>query len=365
MKAEIHKSEKSVCLYGHHEMEYPRNRIVRQSMEQAGWRVVPCRSRAPFPFRHFILALKYLRLRRQVSVIWITEGGHRLVPFARLMAWCTGKRLIFDPYISRYNTRIEDRGLYRQKGLQALVCLWQDWSSTHAADFLVFDTMMHKDYFFRKYSLKKPFGLFPLGADETVFAPRKTSFRSGDSVFEVLFYGTFIPLQGAEHIVDAAHILRHRENIRFTLIGAGQTLPAIEKKVRELKLPNLVMKPPVPEPQLPGIISRAGLCLGIFGATVKAGLVVPNKVVQSAAMGKAIITARTGAIQQYFRDNQDLLLANPGDGNDLAGKILQLAENSKLRERLEVNARKKFEEHFSLNRLGELMNDILVRNAKC
>jgi glycosyltransferase involved in cell wall biosynthesis len=322
-----------------------------------------CHSRAPFPFRHFILAWKYLQIRQEVSAVWITEGGHRLVPFARLITACTGKKLIFDPFLSRYNTRIEDRRLYRKAGLQALICLWQDWSSTHAADFLVFDTMVHKQYFYRKYALKKPFAVLPVGVEETYFTPT-TAVSDNSSEFTVLFFGTYIPLQGIEYIIEAAHVLRDVKGIRFILIGEGQTYTAIREKAGSLRLSNLIMRPSIPEQQLPAEISRAHVVLGIFGTTVKANQVVPNKVVQSAAMGKAVITGRTEAVQMYFKDNQDIMLVTPGDGNDLAGKIRFLKEHAGMREALGKNARRKFDMTFSKKALSGIMSDILNLNTQ-
>ncbi|MFC1585531.1 glycosyltransferase [Fibrobacterota bacterium] len=359
----MNRSNRSVCLYGHHELDYPRNRIVKSSMEKAGWRVFLCHSRAPFPFRHFILMWKYLRIRHMVSVIWITEGGHRLVPFAGFFIRLTGKKVIFDPFISRYNTRIEDRRLYSQKGLQSMICRWQDWSSTRAADFLVFDTPAHKQYFFRNYSLAKPYAVFPVGAEEDCFNADVTSMEKDPAVVTVLFYGTFIPLQGVEHIVEAALNLKEHENIRFMLVGEGQTLPAVRKQVRELSLSNLTLHPRIPQKQLAELISRADISLGVFGATPKTRLVIPNKVVQSAAMGKAIITCRTEAIQQCFTDGKDILMVNPADSRDLAEKIMRIMKNPDLKKNLQRRARDTYEKYFSSMTLSGIMNSILSQNA--
>jgi len=41
--------QKTILLYGCHELDYPRNRTVRQILEQAGFRVVICHSRAAYP----------------------------------------------------------------------------------------------------------------------------------------------------------------------------------------------------------------------------------------------------------------------------------------------------------------------------
>ncbi|MEO1271994.1 MAG: hypothetical protein AAFX99_28185, partial [Myxococcota bacterium] len=71
-----------------------------------------CHSRAAFPWRHLVLAQKLLQVPRDVKVVYVTEGGHRLVPLVRLLCRWTGRRILFDPFLSRYNTRVEDRKLY-------------------------------------------------------------------------------------------------------------------------------------------------------------------------------------------------------------------------------------------------------------
>src|SRR5690606_19097907 len=105
-----HGNHLRVALVGHHEKDYPRNCSIKGALEAAGAVVTECHSTAPFPLRHLILAYKYFRIHRTIDVIFVTEGGHRLVPLLRLWAMMTGKPLVFDPFLSRYNTRVEDRG---------------------------------------------------------------------------------------------------------------------------------------------------------------------------------------------------------------------------------------------------------------
>jgi glycosyltransferase involved in cell wall biosynthesis len=355
------RAPEAVCLLGHHEPDYPRNRSLRKALAEAGHPVLEVHSRAPFPWRHFILGIGYLKIFRRVRWVLVTEGGHRLVPFIKLLAALTGRGVVFDPFLSRYNTRIEDRKLYRPGGLQALICRWQDWSSTHAADRLLFDTQEHRDYFFVHYHLRKPSLILPVGVPEEHFHPRPPAslpspYPAGAPMFQVLFYGSYIPLQGVEWIVEAAAKLRGQD-VAFTLIGSGQTRGQVEARARDL--PRLRFLASVPEAELPAYLSHADLCLGIFGDTVKAANVVPNKVVQAAAMGKPLITRDSPAIRRYFSEGEDIALVPAADPQALADRILAIRNDPHLRSRLGAKARLAFESSFSTKALARLLGGFL------
>jgi len=355
------RAPEAVCLLGHHEPDYPRNRSIRAALEAAGYPVLEVHSRAPFPWRHFILGLGYLKAYRRVRWVFITEGGHRLVPFIKLLAWLTRRKVAFDPFLSRYNTRIEDRKLYRPGGLQAWICRWQDWSSTHAADVLVFDTQEHQGYFYSRYGLDKPYRILPVGVDEVVFRavdPARIPRPYPQDGFQILFYGSFIPLQGVEHILSAAGLLAG-QGFRFTLIGDGQTYAEMRKRAQEAGTADLVFAAPVPEASLIPYLFHADVCLGIFSDSLKAANVVPNKVVQAAAMGKPIVTRDSQAIRRYFRPMEDAFLIPPADPRALADALLRLRADPALRHSLGERARAVFESRFSVRALAEGLRETL------
>lgn len=358
------KEPKNVCVLGHHELDYPRNQSIQKALQLAGCNTCLCHSRIAFPWRHFVLVYKYLKQRKNIDWIFVTEGGHRLVPFLKIFAWTFNHKIIFDPFISRYNTRIEDRKLYKPWGIQALICLWQDYSSTHAADILIFDTLEHKKYFYNKYNLNKPYVIIPVGIDESIFhldTQSKQNYPSpfAGNTFNVLFYGSYIPLQGIEWIVEAAMTLQNQK-IHFTLIGSGQTFSAIKNKIETLGLQNIQLVNPVPTHQLIPYILHADTCLGIFGNSNKAANVVPNKVVQTAAMGKAIITRDSLAIQNYFTHQENILLVPPASGKCIADAIIQLYSQPDMLRKISLNTCSVYKKYFSMAQHSEIIkNDLL------
>lgn len=175
----------------------------------------------------------------------------------------------------------------------------------------------------------------------------------------VCFHGKYIPLQGVEYIIRAAHLLKE-EDVTFTLIGNGQTFPMVKKLAEELDLANITFVERVPFEQLPGMLRSQDICLGIFGNTAKAARVIPNKIYEAAALGKVIITADTPAIRELFTDGENIILCRRSDPGDIAKKIILLKNDSQLRARIGAGAYRLFKERATPRVIGQSLRDELA-----
>jgi hypothetical protein len=72
-----------------------------------------------------------------------------LWPFARIR----GSRIIWDAFLSLYNTIIEDRQLVTSKHPVAWLIYAVEWLATRATDSIVLDTCSHADYFASRYKV--------------------------------------------------------------------------------------------------------------------------------------------------------------------------------------------------------------------
>jgi glycosyltransferase involved in cell wall biosynthesis len=145
----------------------------------------------------------------------------------------------------------------------------------------------------------------------------------------VLFYGGFSPLHGIDKILYAAKYLED-ENVRFTLVGKGQTWEEMVELSKKLYLRNLEFTDNIDYRKLSYFISQFDVGLGIFGDTGKAMRVVPNKVYRLAACAKPVVSRETPGIKEVFTDMHDIILvSNKGDlSKELADKIRFLKEHS-------------------------------------
>ncbi len=170
---------------------------------------------------------------------------------------------------------------------------------------------------------------------------RQTDIKNG---FSVLFYGSYIPLQGVKYIIKAAKILEEHREIEFKLVGNGQTMKGNRKLAEELKAGNIeFIDRRVPIEEIPGYIAKADLCLGIFGDTPKTLRVIPNKVYEAIAMAKPVITADTPAIHELFTDGENILLCRVADAESLAERILEIKNDGELRARIARGAGELFD----------------------
>ena len=163
--------------------------------------------------------------------------------------------------------------------------------------------------------------------------------------FLVLFWGSFIPLQGVEYIVKAAKRLEKCSDVQFQIIGRGQEHKKILKLADKLKISNIDFVDRISYEVVPKYIKKADVCLGIFGDTQKTQRVIPNKVYEAIAMEKPVITADTPAARELFIDRKNILFCKTADPEDLAEKILELKNNKDLREKIAKGGYKVFKNY--------------------
>ena len=155
--------------------------------------------------------------------------------------------------------------------------------------------------------------------------------------FIVHFHGHFTPLHGLEYVIEAAHILHEHRDVHFQIIGGGLGERAIKDRVAYLDLHNIEFMNSAPFDVLNKYINKASVCLGIFGDTTKARMVIPNKVFEALACGKPVITQNSDAIAELLVDQESVLLCEGGNAQDLAEKILLLKEKQTLQKKIAAN----------------------------
>jgi len=359
-----------VCLFGGYNPKYIRNVIIKEGLIKNGVEVVECHAKPKFKFwlRYPILFFKHLKFFSiKYDFIFVPAFRHKDVPLAKLIGLLVNKPVVFDPFVSRYETKVVDQKKVAPYSMQARHNFGVDKLSFKLADIVLVDTFAHADYYAKEFGIDRvKFSRIPVGVPDepfSLFTTRGEKKRKEGANFLVQFYGSFLPLQGIEYIVQAARIVEgYDKTIRFELIGSGQTFPMIKKLVEELRLKNTILRNWLPFNELPEVVSGADICLGIFGNTEKTLRVIPNKLFQCLSLKKPVITGRTPAILEYFVDRENILLCEPANADSLAKAIMALKDNEQLRKKIAENGYRLIQENFTSQVIGKQLKEILTKD---
>lgn len=338
-----------ICYFGFYDADYSRNRILIKGLEQSGVKVIECHTRKAGVFKYWELVLKFLKIKDKFDIMVVGYPGFQSVILAKLL---TRKPVIFDAFVSLYDSNVFDRKVYPPRSLKALRDWFLDYFSCRLADKVIIDTNEHITYFAREFGIdKKKFFRIFVGSDDEYFRPIDS--KKENNKFIVHFHGWGVPLQGVEYIIKAARILKD-EQIYFNIIGTKVKIEHEDLTLKKVHFFNYL-----PYKELNNYLASADISLGIFGKTPKAKRVIPNKIFESLAARVPVITAETPAIKELLQDQENIILCQSANEQDLADKIMMLKNNQELRDRIAANGYNLFIEKLTPRHLGrELLNII-------
>jgi len=332
-------SNKQMLWWGRFDPAYSRNGVVRQHLASLGWGIRD--------FRPKLCTLgdieASLRQLPKPDAVWVPCFRQRDMSAAR--RWCDrhGVTLIFDPLISAYDKQVWERFKLQDGSPAAQKLLAWERGLFAKADRVIADTPCHARFFSETLGVpQKRVRVVYVGADETLFRPAPD--RAPGSPIDVLFFGSFIPLHGANTIIEAARIYQGPP-VRWSLLGDGPTKPDCQKAAEGLA--NVFFEDRIPYAQLPARIHRADILLGVFGTTQKAGRVIANKVFQSLASGRPVITRVSDAYPAETRTSEALAFVPPGDPEALSSAVAAWVTRSEALIRRGHAARNIYESCFS------------------
>ncbi len=258
-------------------------------------------------------------------------------------------RFCFDPLISAYDKQVFERGKFPADSRQGRrLRTWEARLLRSGGLRLGRHRRPMPNFSARSLvSPRQKLCVVPVGAEEELFRPQPFPVRGPDAPLEALFFGSFIPLQGPQVIVEAARRYQGPP-VLWTLVGAGPLLA--ECRERAADLPQVRFEGWVPYPELPARIARADILLGIFGTTAKAARVVPNKVYQAAACGRPLVTLRSPAYPPELLAQADsgFSWVPPGDPAALAAAVAALAAERANLPRRGAAARASYDKYLSV-----------------
>lgn len=343
------------------EPSYIRNAVIMGGLQQNGVGVVECTSTFKSSLmRYPAVVSKYFiqRGKRDCDAVFIGFFGQPLVPIIKKLT-PQSTPLIFDAYLSAYDTMCFDRKKFRPNSAEGRLMWWLDKRSCEIADAILLDTNVHIDYFVDTFGLEREkFHRVFIGADDSFFHPVKMG--KENNKFRVLWHGSFLPLSGLEYVIKAAKLLAPYKNIEFKIVGGGIVFNEIERLIEKSEISNVELLGWVPHQKLPEQIAKADICLGgHFSDVDKAKRVIAGKTFESIAMKKPVVVGDNRANRELFQDGRNAVLCEMANPTALADAILELRGDEKLRERVAEEGYNTFTERCSPNVVGGEVKGII------
>lgn len=182
--------------------------------------------------------------------------------------------------------------------------------------------------------------------------------------FVVGYLGTHGMAHGLDSVIEAAQLLRGRDDIAFFFAGSGAERARVESLVEERGLDNVRMIPRQPKEMMPQLWSLCDLSLIPLRDNEVFASVIPSKLFEGMGMGiPALMSLPQGEATQIVRETGCGRCVPPEDARAMADAIAGLADDADELARLRSNSLKAAPA-YSRDRQAELMADILARVAE-
>lgn len=342
-----------ILWWGRFDPNYSRNGVIRELMRAKGYELVDFHPH----FSTFGDLEARLKGVEKPDMVWVPCFRQRDMKAAA--RWARSKKvpLVFDPLISAYDKQVDEFKKVKTGSAGAARLLKWERGIFALADIVIADTILHAQYFEEKLGVaKSKLKVVYVGA-ESNFKPIEVTKKED---FEVLFYGSFLPLQGPDTIVEAAKMAKDLP-IKWTFIGGG---PLKEKCLKLAEgCENIRFEGKIPYSELPRRICEADILMGVFGTTDKAGRAMPNKFFQAIACGKPIVTRESAAYPEGALSSPAIKFIPPGDGAALFAAVKEWFENREALKAATDEARKVLEREFDARTISKQL-DFLAFDAK-
>jgi glycosyltransferase involved in cell wall biosynthesis len=379
-----HDNSLKICYFGTYRSNYSRNQMMIAGLKlndvdvvechQTLWHGIEDRVRVvsgewlnpTFWWRviksYWNLLKKYHHIGHYDMLV-LGYPGQFDVFIARLLTWLRHKPLVWDVFMSLYLISLE-RGLDKKSHISTSMVKLIESMALKVPDMLILDTKEYVEWFSKNYGINPTrFRLVPTGADDRIFFPVPNNDEKKEE-FYVLYSGTFIPNHGVMYIVDSAKHLQNETEIHFELVGSGPELEKAREFVINNQLKNVEFFNWMEKDQLKQKMSQADICLGAFGTTPQSLMTVQNKIYETLAMKRPLISGDSAAIRGSFVHGEHIFLCNRADGKSLAEAIITLWKDPKLRSYIAENGYKLYTEQFDLHHNGQRFATYLAELIK-
>lgn len=376
----MNQDQITVCYFGTYRSEYSRNRIMIKGLRKNGVEVIECHENLWTGIDDRVNAVEkgiinpklwkrmfgvYLRLLKKFKklpdfdVLVVGYPGQFDVFLAKLLTLFKSKPIVWDVFMSIYLVALE-RELHKRNSLSVKLLNFIEYIALRIPNKLIIDTKQYANWFNRMYKVPlDKFCLIPTGADDDVFFLKEYIEYKPKDKFTVLYYGTYIPNHGVPYIIEAANLLKENSLIIFQFVGTGPEFNLCTELIKKYKLNNIKLYPWMNQEELKRFIIEADVVLGAFGKTPQSLMTIQNKIYESMAMGKLVITGDSEAVRSSLAGNKNIILCDRSNSQELSKILLDLKNDPKFINYVSKNGFNNFQEEFSSSSLGLMFKNCI------
>lgn len=239
-----------------------------------------------------------------------------------------GKVVYVDFFISLYDTLVFDRKIIQKGSLLSELCRWLDKKTLNNADIVLCDTRAHGKYFMTEFvQHENKFRVLYLEADKSIYYPKKVEKpEKWKNKFIVLYFGSILPLQGVDIVLQSIELLKEEKSIQFVIVGP------INKNYKKFENDTVTYINWLEQEKLAEYIAFSDVCLaGHFSKDIeKAKRTIPGKAYIYNMMKKKMILGDCEANREIYDDIDDRVsFVSMGDSEKLSKMICYLKNDCK------------------------------------
>ena len=227
-------------------------------------------------------------------------------------------------------------------------------------DHVIFGSPSYGEYFEKVLKLEKKtsFVALPSLVEKADVEPVKL-----DGKVNLLYCGNLGLIQLINLIPESMNLVKDKD-IKFHVIGMGPKTEELQSLIKQYKLEDTVIyHGPIPAKKAAAYFEAADILYVSLKGEGYVGKTIPNKLVMSMAFGKPIIGVLDGDGKMVLNESKGSFVAQP-DKTSISVAIEKMASlTDEERKRLGKLNRAYFEGHFSLEKTGQLINEILLQEV--
>lgn len=178
--------------------------------------------------------------------------------------------------------------------------------------------------------------------------------------FVASYVGTHGMAHGLDIVIEAAELLRSRDDIVFLMAGDGAERQRLCDEVETRKLTNVVMLGQLPKSDMPKLWSISSASLVLLRKLDLFLTVIPSKIFESMAMKKPIILGVKGESKEIIGDAESGIAIEPESASELAAVVERLADSPELCARLGSNGNIYVNKYFNRDVLAEKFENVIT-----